>query len=309
MADVLLTCPCGYEMRLSEYAVGMTTTCPNCGAVLTVSEENVEPIDEARPVVLPEDNTEYEAVREPSLHGDRCSRCGKKFRGEWDQYRASSGLVCHVCANLAGGLAPELDEAAPLAPGPSVTPLASLAPPRGPEPERPFVERHERVIKRLVLVAGLAVIAFALFYPLFAPYIESKPADVEDARAPAAELPYAATVLVYALTLTFRFGAEFAALYLILAWSKKLPDETFGKNVLAVGIVALGLWALGLWPMFVPVCIVSLTAGVLRLWIVWSVYDLGIGELVFYMVARGLVGLVAGLVHQFIGGVIGLIVT
>lgn len=110
--DLLVTCKCGHQMTVSEYAAGMTAPCPKCGQPLTVSSENAKPITRdsvstaSRPAFAQgvrsssvEPEIHYTPLQTSSLKNS-CARCGREFRGDWDRHQSSMGLAATSARTL-----------------------------------------------------------------------------------------------------------------------------------------------------------------------------------------------------------------
>ncbi len=108
MGELILTCSCGRQKRISVYAVGIVETCEGCGRRVQSSEENtstppVEQLVTPSPVLAPE------ASRPPKTDPPNvCPQCGKAFRGDWDRVEVAHGIVCHHCSVLATESMPDL---------------------------------------------------------------------------------------------------------------------------------------------------------------------------------------------------------
>ncbi|MBM3289146.1 MAG: hypothetical protein FJY92_03255, partial [Candidatus Hydrogenedentes bacterium] len=92
--DLVVTCTCGHQMTVSEYAAGMTAPCPACKKPLTVSPENSRPASAAQAIPPPHapvapsadmQGQTYTPLRTSSLK-THCARCGREFRGDWDRH-------------------------------------------------------------------------------------------------------------------------------------------------------------------------------------------------------------------------------
>lgn len=119
MTDYVYECGCGQKTRISEYQIGMETSCPQCKADVKYTPSNVK---ELTPAIAPppREKTALEAAHEENpneaLHAplqpfdpnkppheideDHCARCGREFRGEWDQHPTVTGTLCNICSNM-----------------------------------------------------------------------------------------------------------------------------------------------------------------------------------------------------------------
>ena len=175
MADVLARCPhCGYQKRVSEYTVGMTDRCPQCGKALPIAPENVSPLEPGMmdAVELPGDENRQPGARRMNAQtaadraaSGRCARCGRAFRGDWDRVETDQGIVCNICANLATADAPHRVEQKPV-------PERDTGPePPEPEPEKPGLGKRwqdftetQQFRKALWIASGLILFLCVIMF-------------------------------------------------------------------------------------------------------------------------------------------------
>ena len=151
MEEYTAVCICGRRVVLRLGPQATTKQCPNCGASVHIpaASEEEEPLSEFKPTkddletrpdipdevalffeednaVTPEPPTEPTESITPTPLAESprkepaCARCGRSFRGEWDEIDTDSGVFCHVCANLAFEK-PTKKETPPLVPMTEVT--------------------------------------------------------------------------------------------------------------------------------------------------------------------------------------------
>ncbi|GMV99249.1 MAG: hypothetical protein AMXMBFR84_03880 [Candidatus Hydrogenedentota bacterium] len=255
MPDYFVLCvACGQVNRVASAPIGSSIRCKSCNRPVTLTEENAVPTGEgetAAPmeIVYGEDNAMRAASRR---QGKDCDRCGKPFRGDWDKHETENGLLCNICANqyrepdpgFSNRIEPIEDNELPFADcKPSVNPDE-------PPPKTPFEENMQKVaIVGAIFVVGLGILFF--FYdPQPLPSI----ADEESAQQAIADTAKDVPSLVYFIAYAFRFGAgiaaQFIALYLILSWTKNLPNDTLWKNIIALAVIAVALSAINMVPCF-----------------------------------------------------------
>lgn len=325
MVDIRVHCPCGNEMVMSEFAVGMRTTCPACGSPLTVSWQNSRPLDsdeqpvasastpDARVEAFASDDTE-EVVFQPQEPSSRagkhhCARCGRPFRGDWDRYQSPEGIVCNICANLvreadasklsAGYVRPidtvrlEHDE--------EPVPLPTVEPD---EEELSWLERHwpsEETMSKVALYSGIAVIVIAALVFIFSGFEGPEPASTTGAEEVATTTQPTVTGVAYWAILGFtRFFGAFLGLYLFLAWGNRLPNEDVRLNLIALAPVALGVMLLSMIPF---------GGWIFVLILVFTMYGFEWGDLLRFPIS----GLVAGIFEWFLWvtlmGILGILAT
>ncbi len=287
----------------------MMIRCSGCGRALAVTEANTVKAGtpKNRAAVRPPQN-DVLGGGEP-----RCARCGRLLRGDWDRYTTDEGYVCHICANIA---AAEYS-ASPAIPPPEMT-AASTAliaerPPRFQEEmeandaDAGWFDRFKetRYFKVGLLTSAWATIVLVVILTITEsrqPLPERAPP--EQARVglgllgPAATMTSAqeATVgrVIQVMQVFFLYAACFAALYLTLAISGRLPCDTLWRNVLHVGIVAL---IMRIMQMFIPLAVGlilpmgGLLALVLVIYLLYEVYSLSFSDFVLFFLFSWLFGI------------------
>ncbi len=265
--ELIATCPCGHQFRVSEFAVGMRGRCPSCRAPLTITEDLVCPAEHesARPVPSPQPAPSITPAPEASARPKStsgCARCGRKFRGDWDVHTTFIGTVCHICYNILGqesALSSETTSGT-VAPVDSlhldIEPLtADAARPRRTEAWtlRERLGLSEQLERRLILAAALFIVALAAYFFLTDGFsVEPPPPEVAAQEAAKrlnpAELSTGAKVAFYGIKVSCGFLTTFLALYGLLHWIGRLPNDTVFANVIAVGAVSLLLGFVRLLP-------------------------------------------------------------
>ncbi len=299
-------CGCGGRMRAPESALGMQGVCVRCGNTIVVGEQNSFPLLDtphplpplanirARPQAAPaHQDARYapDSGVSPSAHADpatksyACARCGRTFRGAWDRNRSAEGEICHICAR-------RLD-AAPPVPEPAQTPPPPLrdfanpqtrhvVPPQAVqrgfagrmlEPLRPAWEDWRIGGAALVGVA-VVLILLADRFPV-AEYIAeffAAPVDLDSAVI----APWVHW-LAFTLVLLRPVVQHFIMLYMLLAWCDALPNDTFVKNLIALGAVAVVLALIG-WCVGMLTIVGFFLAMVLQVYFVVHLYDLNLEQ-------------------------------
>lgn len=305
MADLVLKCDaCGHEMRVNEFAIGAKGSCAQCGAKLVVSMANTRPLEDETLQVMPTGlgGHEQETRALPIVDGKHCARCGRAFRGDWDQYESKLGVICHICANLVQGADKQQETIGEVKPVTAAfnregidMPDMPLPPPR---PEIAAAKKREAILQRAALFAALGMVVFAILLTVFVDFdTEVPPADEatestasqgKDSEDPS--LPPWAYFAVKGIGFGLSFLAKLLTLYFLLSWAKKLPNDNIPANVIALSVVALGLAVLDLVVGFaaqIPIvgCVWPILGLAITLYIVWSLYNLSISELLLYFVA------------------------
>jgi hypothetical protein len=308
------TCECGHKQRISEYQLGMESSCPACKADVLFAESNTVPAEDvdaagqSGPAGAATSGFEIPQEEQPR-HGhsdaDHCSRCGRKFRGEWDQHESPQGPICNVCANLASQEGP----GTPTTEG-MVKPVQSLALDSGSaEGEGPPIGRHrpgdtgETVRKGLAerypdqvktaVWIGVALVFFAaIYYSFISPESanvqpEATPERVQEMEEAAARIP--AAVLFFG-NMFFTFLGMAGTLYLTLQMTNRLPHESLSANAVHVALMGAALMVIGTLTSFVPFVgwIIGL---VIVLYILWDRYDFDLYAFVMWFVCGVLVGI------------------
>lgn len=253
--DLLVSCKCGHQMTVSEYAAGMTAPCPKCGQPLTVSPENSKPIAResaaaaTRPTPAPstsEPNTHYTPLQTSSLKNN-CARCGREFRGDWDRHQSLAGLVCNICWNLVQQKQ-DLQSSGYVAPVDSM----KLDPVLDPQPQQPVeVEEVEKswrekywpdeAMMRRIAIGGAVAFGLYTVYLLISGAWEvgPTPEDVETATTmaegtPLPELPMWAAALMTGLSAASTFVSTLAGIYIFLMIGRRLPETNVIANLIRI---------------------------------------------------------------------------
>ncbi len=316
----VVTCRCGQRMQVPDEALGKLGTCVRCRMRLEVTEFNSAPM-------RPEERT---ASPQPAANSNQCARCGRAFRGHWDQHDSAEGRICNICAKqyCVPGLeeakpAPALPDNAWMNPAPlppeEYARLAALAPSRWDRFKDQMADfRGSKWFSPVLLGVGVAaMMAFVLLLP-----VEEYAARFFSAAPPEkGEFPKALAVVILVLQQILSLAKYITILYLGLAWANKLPNDTFGKNLLAIGLVAVLLYALAYVPLLVPLflgtdylgagaaSLSTFTLMIFRCWLVFSLYDLEFFDLfrfmlisiflspLFMAIQQLVYGILAGLVY------------
>lgn len=269
MSDFLrVICQCGCENRVPIERRGGIVSCAVCGNEVAVAADapidpDEQPSSPASGTAAPrarsgarspfEDRDPGEAdfskrfrrheaaLYDPSID-ERCSRCGRELRGEWDRLQAASGVLCYICANQGAEGTPErLKRAA------AAQEDAHRSRPSTVQPETVGVAyspwRKHRSLAAKVAVVGLLVSFFAAVYVLttFDIHIPILGDRWVSARSPdAADINTLATpawVLYQAWTLFMNVTPVFIAAFASLAFTSAVSGQQLLKNV--YGAVAL----------------------------------------------------------------------
>ncbi|MBI4557695.1 MAG: hypothetical protein HY706_08935 [Candidatus Hydrogenedentes bacterium] len=288
----------------------MTGKCARCGQPLQVTEANTTPVTVSHGVTPAAESTAESEIPQPTRNPNQCARCGRAFRGTWDRHQIENGVLCHVCANLTGATDVRPFDQSP-APAPNEAEVTELS---WHDESRSglggiydrltdFMHEHARTA---LLIAGCSVILITLFFVFASPdYIsleEESIAGDQDVAEQDLQDERLMTInrlslwIVLPTRLLFGIASAVTILYLVLSWSNKLPNETFGKNLLGLSLVAMAVAGLS----FVP-CV----GGVLGLLLVWHLYDLKWVEVVTLIIVGMLVKPLIWALQMLLLGAIG----
>ncbi|MCL4217824.1 MAG: hypothetical protein KJ052_12575 [Candidatus Hydrogenedentes bacterium] len=287
--DFFVACPKGHEIAVSPFQEGMSLPCPKCGALVTVTDESIQeravsppvqappPVQGATPLSpspgpAPGAPSELSAPQGPVV----CDRCGKPFRGPWDRLNTTAGVLCNICANYIGSGAKRITEER--GPKPVDTTLldskVNLKPDREPS-------RFDEIMRKVALISGGAVVVLALFFWLIGEQSnipEPGPAAQQETAAEGfPEVTVGGGIVLIGLMAVFGIAPQWLALYLVLMWSERLPNDTFAANALVLLLYAVAINLLGLIPCF---------GLILTIYILWAHFDLNISELMLYAVVN-----------------------
>ncbi len=263
VVDIRVSCPCGNEMVMSEFAVGMRTTCPKCGKPLNVNWKNSRPLDsEEAPMAVPvsEEAAKGDASlfdegaqpEEPRLGKNQCERCGREFRGEWDRHETLQGVLCNICVNLVQQTDPTNPSSGYVAPIDTLRLEQNADPIPAPtietsEDDRSWLEKNwpsDETMHKVALYSGVAVVVLAALVFLFSGFGAPEPSPssgtaVENGTAPT--ISHTTGVAYFIIQGITSFVGAYIGLYIFLAWANRLPNETLTFNLIALTPVALGI--------------------------------------------------------------------
>lgn len=300
-------CRCGGRMRAPEAALGMQGVCVRCGAAIIVGEQNSFPLmDDSsqlppiaalrkRPVAAPpHQDARYvpDAGVAPgqTAHPGRiagayaCVRCGRTFRGAWDRNKTPEGEICHICARR---MCPEDGNAAPspldAAPPPTIWDFAN---PQDKQVIQPQVIQRDalsrikdalrlawddwRIGGAILAVTAIIVIGLLQQFPVAEHVANFFTVEIDEENPQVSPILEGLFIVLIFLRPLVQY---FVMLYILLAWCRALPNDTFFKNLIALGWVAVILAVIGAYVGTLPV-MGGLLAFALQIYFIWHLYDL-----------------------------------
>ena len=269
MDELILTCSCGHQQRISVYAVGMAGACEGCGRRIQASEENtsaptveqpspaqqLSPAEQLSPSQQPNPVEVAPAVDTPRPP-DTCPQCGNAYRGDWDRVETRRGIVCHHCSVLATEAVPDLTHLT----GPAeldIEETPNLQPPPKMLSIGPWtVDPESDSFKRWVTAAGFVVIVMTIVLVLTDDYTGPGGGEIIEPK----EIPRYLTTLYAIWQLVIFYLSVFSAIYLVLYRELKLPKNTFWANafhiahaLLAVTLILAAAGGVSFALSFIPV--------------------------------------------------------
>jgi len=327
VVDIRVSCPCGNEMVMSEFAVGMRTTCPSCGHPLNVSWQNSRPLDSDEPTVaVPVSEVaaksdaslfaQEQPAEKPRLGKNHCDRCGRPFRGEWDRHEANEGALCNICVNLVRQVDPN-DASSGF-----VAPIDTLRIERDDEPvpapvaptedQRSWFERNwptEGTMQKIALYGGLAVVVLAALVFVTSgfdvPEMDTVGKVVADGSTET--VPEPAGIAFYVISMITGYFGVYLGMYIFLSWGNRLPNETLIPNLIAVAPVALLASLLWLVPpvMWIVVLFRWMWVAILA----FTVYGFEWGDIVRFPASFLVAGIFKFLLWYALMGLLGIFTT
>ena len=331
MDELVVTCTCGWSNRVPATALGNFGKCGRCGARIVVTNANTRPLTQAeRDVDLflddqwsPETNAGSRTDRTNGTNGtnrdsraeaaepataepgaaDRCSRCGREFRGEWDMYRVGEETICDRCARSVEALDSRV--APPARPTGSALSEVTKAMGGGGFTGREDQIAEERLAeqqrqrRKIEMVVLLVVAVITLLVVNLWPSGEAPPAPAtsEPTQAMPAEASRELGAVVVGIGVALAVGAKVLALYLALMTVNKLPNDGFARNLLVLLPVGAVLYVVGWLP---------LVGFIAALIIVHVMYEPGFYGLVYFLIFNILAGWLTWAIGKFIFGTLGL---
>ena len=269
----------------------MSLPCPKCGALVTVTDDAIQeraispPVQAAPPAQSATTSSSSPGPvpvtpppAPPAPQGPVvCDRCGKPFRGPWDRLNTTAGVLCNICANYIGSGAKRITE--DRAPMPVDTTLldskVNLKPDREPS-------RFDEIMRKIAIFGGGAVVVLGLFFWLIGEQSnipDPGPVAVQQEAATEGfpEVTVGAGIVLIGMMAVFGIAPQWLALYLVLMWSQRLPNDTFAANALVLLLYAVIINVIGIVPCFGLILII---------YILWAHFDLNISELMLYAVVN-----------------------
>lgn len=301
MSVLEVACACGHRMRVPESAFGTSVACPSCGDGLYVSLSTVVASGsaETRPTVAPREERLAPAaamqaeLAVESVLAERCARCNREFRGDWDRHTTPQGIVCNICARRAEPVGaasePPRAPAEPVTKAPTerrmmMPEYTQVTPYIVDEPQRKTV-RDPAKMKRDAIILGAAFLVTMGIIAFFPVETILSRTDWE----PRGELSRGWGIVVMIIRIIAMFAGSYIAYYIVLNKANKLPNDTFIGNLFAVGPPVVGLAVLAMFPLPGPI-----GAALLTLYLCFFVYDLSFGEFVELLIFGLLAGVLVG---------------
>lgn len=201
----------------------------------------------------------------PGETGNRCARCGRVFRGDWDRNLVDGQVYCDICARsvdmLDRGIAaqPQTPEPGPMGEALQAVPWV------GPEDEafraRLKEEEEQRRKIEMAVLAGVAALCLALVWIW--------PGGKDAGSTVPAPLGLVGFGLSHFIGIFLLAGA----VYLALASTGRLPGNTLAGNAAVILPVAVIAYLVNLFPW---------VGGFLCVAVVYTVYDLDVRGILFF---------------------------
>ena len=336
MEEYTAVCVCGRRVVLKLGPQAQTKQCPNCGALVRIPAASVEdgdPLSGFKPTnreiesqsdvpdevslffdqdegVAPESLSEPEgSTPEPPLAAPpkkepSCARCGRAFRGDWDQIETENGLFCHLCSNLAFEQTTR-KETAPLV---TETEVSKAMKPSGWnifDQKQVHVEREARKDgHRQWEMIALAVVATIT---LLAIYFWPQSADTEPDPTVKTHLSGITLILVYSLMAVLSFAATATTIYLTLQQTNRLDLGGFKANLPSVLWGAFLLSIIWGFVSIIPIPLLPVIIAIgLSVVILDNLYGFWGMDFVYFLVINSVVNLLFWGIKALIFGTIGI---
>ncbi len=286
MGERIVKCECGQRMRVPESALGKRGKCAACGQGLFVDLDNSWPLEADLGAPSPFDAEEEEDSLQVGLPPEeRCSRCGRTIQGDWDRHEMAQGVNCHICANQAAEHVPQAKRAAHPAPLEPRVPSSA---------HQPHEEHSGRPVRAFLASKKGQALVFAGISATLMAAVLLLPVEEYAARLFAAgesletgEVDTKWWGVILAVRYALQFLRVFTALYLCLAVVNALPNETWGKNLIAVGAVAILLFLSSFMAINFFIGFIITVGQVI---FIWHLYQLGFGGVCLYLILGPLLG-------------------
>lgn len=273
MEERIIQCKCGQRMRVPVVALGSTGACVRCKTFLTITMSTTTPFPHA---------AKSEETHDPGS----CACCKRVFRGDWDRHQTEQGVICDICARQ---YRPPKKKDTTQSPE-STESFFFNPPPLSSDPQTPSLPKagislRQRITaitqsKFFAPLMFLAIAGVVMTLVLTLP-VEEFFADLffVDPEIAASHDSATSRLMILIVEKFLDFFACFATLFLTLLWADKLPNDTAGKNLIAVGLVSVLLFGLGMLALNMYLALVILCV---QLTILFHLYDLDFGDFVRY---------------------------
>lgn len=260
MSDRLrVICSCGCENRVPVERRGSVVSCVACGNEVAVAKD--APVDASDPsseldsVVSTSPGSTYTsspfeepvseadfstrfrrhetALYDPSID-ERCSRCGRELRGEWDRLETATGIVCYVCANQGAAGTPDRLKARMEAERHTAEPVSRAYQPRAVVPVRRKIRaRIARIAVAIsagaFLLSAFTIVIFDIELPFqFEGWSKPIAPSVHDVN----KLPTLPWALFQVWQVVGGTVPVFIGVYVALFMNNSLPGKRFFQNLL-----------------------------------------------------------------------------
>lgn len=271
-------CGCGFSAAVPVQRLGEVATCPKCRAQAVITMKNTQPI-----------------AMETSASGamvpvqEHCSRCGRKFRGDWDRHGRGDDAVCDICARQAGNEPvaavqspkPGHEFPAPVAGASDVISSDDWHDMYAHLRERTLTSETPRRWRGHVKLFGSILLTAALVAGAIACLVYFIPETVDSYQDGGLR------GLTLVLVEHFFWGAiiTFLSLYSVCWLLGRLPNDDVWANVLSIGMVSV--W-LGVLSMIGVNGYLSMASWVVSILLLKFLYDFAFQEFLLYCVVSTL---------------------
>jgi hypothetical protein len=247
-----------------------------------------------------------------------CARCGKPFRGDWDQVDTLFGVLCHICAHRAEYIeASAVPASSTPPPGPLLREISRQSSWSSADQQQQATltdeDRRRRRFEMIVLaVIAAVVIGAVLLWPE-----SNTPEKVQNPREISSDNVVKLGYSIMAIQAILGVLRNTLLLFVVLGAAKKLPNETFGKNLVALLLVGAVLsvarvfGAFGV-SVFYLLPVVGTLAGaaaleIFLLYVLSRFHSLEFSDAILFVVCDVLSGILLRAVSALVFGVAGLV--
>ncbi len=257
--------------------------------------------------------------------GEKCTKCGREIRGDWDRLETDDGVICYICSNQATHGMPQrlqTPKGQRELTGDDYLIESKEAPPES-EPEPWYLDPQSEGFRSTVWSLAVGTLLFGVYIYLF-DKSQPPPGQIPtmgEVFEDITQMPLWARGVLQAWGILSVFLAGLAAAYLVLKWFEYLPHDAFFRDMLYIGTIVLALTCMhvllttlgrfvGQIPMFgdimsllLPLARVAIAALVLNIFLDMRIKHLLLSFFLYFLLRRILFAAIGVAIYRALSAV------